>query len=508
MLDRLPWRTSCCPPPCRTEVSEKTMFILFEWKTTLVWWKRVLRNGPTYPLAARRPTATCSSHAAQENMSNRRTNVSRETNPPLGGRCRNAACNGRRATDQIVINWFNVLEGCKRARGRWGRIQLCVACWGTQNQSTGPGNNLHLLFLTEGSEPPCSPPVGPGCDASPPGLLATRAVQIRTCTPHLRTGFRRICAWRHLHRWGLALRVDGSIEPGSANPIGSDRLASSRKCRRSSTSRRNFHNSSRPCQLWGLFYSRNATWHRNSVTNSFKFATSSPGPVAGGARTCSEVSTLNASNRCSPSLNSSSNLARNAPSALDNLFLALSTNWAPASSRTPPVVPSSECRATSWPRDCLPMRPLPSANAQLAPEQLERLVVGLDETLEQKLAAGCFPCWFPSCLGSAACPAHGHPSGISNVLHPLRGINDHGSQRRTCTVRAKNGLSQNGYKQAMTILHGFVNNNTPKNTKKTSAPNPKQKATRNFNPSLFQIKKMLPFPTSTPSPPPPLPRNK
>ena len=37
--------------------------------------------------------------------------------------------------------------------------------------------------------------------------------------------------------------VDGFIEPGSANSIGSDRLASSRKCRRSCTSRRNYHNS-------------------------------------------------------------------------------------------------------------------------------------------------------------------------------------------------------------------------------------------------------------------------
>ena len=35
----------------------------------------------------------------------------------------------------------------------------------------------------------------------------------------------------------------------------------------------------------------------------------------------------------------------------------------------------------------LPMRPLPTVNAQLAPEQLERLVVGLDEPREQELAA-------------------------------------------------------------------------------------------------------------------------
>ena len=39
------------------------------------------------------------------------------------------------------------------------------------------------------------------------------------------------------------------------------------------------------------------------------------------------------------------------------------------------------------------MRPLPSVNAQLVPEQLERLVVGLDEPREQDLAAAAnFPC--------------------------------------------------------------------------------------------------------------------
>ena len=63
-------------------------------------------------------------------------------------------------------------------------------------------------------------------------------------------------------------------------------------------------------------------------------------------------------------------------------------------SSSPPVVPSRKHRATFWPRDCcrLPMRPLQSVNAQLAPEP--------------------------------------HPFGTSNALHPLRGINGHGSQGR------------------------------------------------------------------------------
>ena len=81
------------------------------------------------------------------------------------------------------------------------------------------------------------------------------------------------------------------------------------------------------------------------------------------------------------------------------------------------------------------MRSLLSANAQLALEQLERLVVGLDEPLEQKLAAECVPCWFPSCweaslarprgpLGHLTAGGRGpritciHPS-VSSVLHPL-----------------------------------------------------------------------------------------
>ena len=118
------------------------------------------------------------------------------------------------------------------------------------------------------------------------------------------------------------------------------------------------------------------------------------------------------------------------------------------------------------------MRPLPSVNAQLAPEQMEKLVVGLDEPREQDFAAAAnFPCWRLSCLNSVACPVHdhqapmrhltaggrgprmtcNHPSGTSKVLHPLRGINGHGSQGRKketpeytfgdtqkqCTVRAK-----------------------------------------------------------------------
>ena len=32
MLDRHPRWTSCCPPPCRTEVFEKAMFIQLEWR--------------------------------------------------------------------------------------------------------------------------------------------------------------------------------------------------------------------------------------------------------------------------------------------------------------------------------------------------------------------------------------------------------------------------------------------------------------------------------------------
>ena len=97
------------------------------------------------------------------------------------------------------------------------------------------------------------------------------------------------------------------------------------------------------------------------------------------------------------------------------------------------------------------MRLLPSVNAQLAPEQLERLVVGLGEPREQELAAAAnFPCSPLFCLSSVACPVHDHealwahltaggrgprmtcdhPSGTSKVLHPLRGINDHGSQGR------------------------------------------------------------------------------
>ena len=67
------------------------------------------------------------------------------------------------------------------------------------------------------------------------------------------------------------------IEHGVANSVeSSEVLVSFQERRRSSTSRRNLHNTSTPSELSCLFSSTKATtWPRNSVTKFFKYATSS-----------------------------------------------------------------------------------------------------------------------------------------------------------------------------------------------------------------------------------------
>ena len=142
MFDCHPRWTFCCPPPCRTEVSEKAMFIQFKWRTgdmarnlfrdgIAEHWRsfgRVRQHcqslvgtrsdgstlqrlsgrrshmdqhlrscGPALQIIAWKSPLAATTNCAGfnqtrpspvENMSNRRTNLSRGTNPPLGGRCR------------------------------------------------------------------------------------------------------------------------------------------------------------------------------------------------------------------------------------------------------------------------------------------------------------------------------------------------------------------------------------------------------------------------------------
>ena len=137
---------------------------------------------------------------------------------------------------------------------------ICVACWETRTNRRVLGTTSTSSSSLRTENLPNSPPVGPGCDASPTRTPRNpyRANRDLHTTPFMGAGSTHLrLASPALMR--AAMRVDGFIEPGSASSIGSDRLTSSRKCRRSSTSRRNFHNSSRPCQLSGLFSSRNAT---------------------------------------------------------------------------------------------------------------------------------------------------------------------------------------------------------------------------------------------------------
>ena len=207
-----------------------------------------------------------------------------------------------------------------------------------------------------------------------------------------------------------------------------------------------------------------ASWF-NSVTYFFTLATSSPAPAAGGVR-CSEASTRSASNRCSPSLNSCSNLARsscafrNASSASDNLFLALDKLGTNVDSHadgargrlllcllesvaqhlglgTVVVSQCVHCRMqthnsllSGW-RDLQ----LSSTNLWNRSLRLGTSLVGLLlisvlllvlSTTTRRLG--------PSHHGRGPRITCNHPFGTSNVLHPLRGINSHGSHGRKKTA--------------------------------------------------------------------------